>query len=103
MLDYIANDLERARIATGDSEIGGMVVCDSAPQAKKMNDIFQEKYADSKIGLQTINEASELLNSSFTTRGIKKPEKTGCGISNVERSICYSFITCFLQASMPNA
>ena len=44
MLDYIVNDLETARIATGDFEIGGMVVCDSAPQARKMNEIFQEKY-----------------------------------------------------------
>ena len=42
MLDYIVNDMEIARIATGDTEIGGMVVCDSAPQARKMNDIFQE-------------------------------------------------------------
>ena len=48
MLDYIVNDLETARIATGDYEIGGMVVCDSASQARKMNDIFQAKYADSK-------------------------------------------------------
>ncbi len=48
MLDYIVKDLETARIATGDFEIGGMVVCDSAPQARKMNEIFQEKYADLK-------------------------------------------------------
>lgn len=45
MLDYIVKDLETARIATGDAEIGGMVVCDSSAQARKMNDIFKEKYA----------------------------------------------------------
>lgn len=49
MLDYIVKDLETARIATGDFEIGGMVVCDSAPQARKMNEIFQEKYASSNV------------------------------------------------------
>ena len=48
MLDYIVKDLETARIATGDFKIGGMVVCDSAPQARKMNEIFQEKYSDPK-------------------------------------------------------
>ena len=47
MLDYIVKDLERTRITTGDFNIGGMVVCDSAPQARKMNDIFQKKYATS--------------------------------------------------------
>ncbi len=45
MLDYIVKDLETARITTGDYSIGGMVVCDSALQARKMNDIFQKKYA----------------------------------------------------------
>jgi len=45
MLDYIVKDLETARITTGDYDIGGMVVCDSAAQARKMNDIFQKKYA----------------------------------------------------------
>ena len=44
MLDYIVKDLERARITTGDFDIGGMVVCDSATQAREMNNIFQKKY-----------------------------------------------------------
>ena len=45
MLDYIVKDLERARITTGDFDIGGMVVCDSATQAREMNNIFQKKYS----------------------------------------------------------
>lgn len=45
MLDYIVKDLETSRITTGDFEIGGMVVCDSAQQARKMHEIFQKKYA----------------------------------------------------------
>ena len=48
MLDYIVKDLETSRITTGDFDIGGMVVCDSALQAREMNDIFQKKYASSK-------------------------------------------------------
>lgn len=45
MLDYIIKDFEKARITLNDNSIGGMVVCDSAPQAKMMYKIFQDKYA----------------------------------------------------------
>ena len=47
MLDYIVKDLETARITSGDFDIGGMVVCDSAQQAREMYKIFQEKYVPS--------------------------------------------------------
>lgn len=49
MLDYIIEDFENSRIALGDHTIGGMVICDSADQAKKMYEIFEEKYAKEKI------------------------------------------------------
>ena len=45
MLDYIVQDFEKARIAMNDSSIGGLVVCDSSEQAKMMQELFQEKYA----------------------------------------------------------
>ena len=45
MLEYIVNDFEASRLTHDDETIGGMVVCDSAEQAKMMNEIFQEKYA----------------------------------------------------------
>lgn len=45
MLAYIIEDFEKSRIAMGDDSIGGMVICDSADQAKQMFDIFQDKYA----------------------------------------------------------
>jgi type I restriction enzyme R subunit len=51
MLDYIINDFEKSRIMFGDSSIGGMVVCDSSDQAKKMFDIFKNKYKDLKGSL----------------------------------------------------
>ncbi len=41
MLDYIVNDFKKSRIVFGDSSIGGMVVCDSSNQAKKMFDILK--------------------------------------------------------------
>ncbi|MEO9477122.1 MAG: type I restriction endonuclease [Cyclobacteriaceae bacterium] len=49
MLDYIMMDFERKRITENDPSIGGMVICDSSDQAKKMYEIFQEKYAESDV------------------------------------------------------
>ncbi|HHX70409.1 MAG TPA: type I restriction endonuclease subunit R [Gallicola sp.] len=51
MLDYIVNDFETSRVMFGDSSIGGMVVCDSSDQAKKMFDIFNNKYKNLKASL----------------------------------------------------
>lgn len=45
MLDYIVEDLELFRAAYQDNSVGGMVVCDSSQQAKKMAQIFNDKYA----------------------------------------------------------
>jgi type I restriction enzyme R subunit len=46
MLDYIIKDFEKARISMNNNGIGGMVVCDSADQAKMMYEIFQNNYAN---------------------------------------------------------
>ncbi|MFN5169549.1 MAG: type I restriction endonuclease subunit R [Cyclobacteriaceae bacterium] len=45
MLDYIAEDFEKARAVHDDPTIGGMVICDSSEQAEKLFEIFQHKYA----------------------------------------------------------
>lgn len=44
LLDYITNDLVQFRKTQEDSSLGGMVVCDSADQAKELFRLFQEKY-----------------------------------------------------------
>ena len=49
MLKYIVEDFEKSRVMYGDDSIGAMVVCDSADQAKKMFDIFQEKYINKQL------------------------------------------------------
>ena len=46
MLKYVVEDFERSRISMNDNSIGGMVVCDSSDQAKKMYEIFQSTYAE---------------------------------------------------------
>ena len=45
MLDYIVHDFTESRIKFGDKTIGAMVVCDSSEQAKKLQEIFNNKYA----------------------------------------------------------
>lgn len=44
MLDYIIEDFIKSRVRLGDHTIGGMVVCDSADQARKLFEIFIAKY-----------------------------------------------------------
>jgi type I restriction enzyme R subunit len=55
MLDYIIQDFIKSRIRFGDDTIGGMVVCDSASQARKLFDIFIQKYNPDQ---ETIEEIS---------------------------------------------
>ena len=50
MLDYVVQDFESTRITMNDNSIGGMVVCDSAEQAKMLYEIFQTKYAKLEEG-----------------------------------------------------
>jgi type I restriction enzyme R subunit len=49
MLDYIVDDFKKSRVRLGDDSIGGMVVCDSSDQAKKLFEHFNKKYADSGL------------------------------------------------------
>lgn len=49
MLDYIITDFEKSRGALNDNTIGGMVICDSSEQAKKMFELFNTQYANRPI------------------------------------------------------
>src|SRR5699024_7367310 len=42
MLDYILGDFTQSRITFGDDSIGGMVICDSAEQARELHRQFQD-------------------------------------------------------------
>lgn len=59
MLDYIVQDFEKARIASNDNSIGGMVVCDSSEQAKMLFEIFESKYATEKTDLNFYQMVAE--------------------------------------------
>ena len=43
MLDYILDDFRQSRVTFGDDSIGGMVICDSADQARELHRQFRER------------------------------------------------------------
>ncbi len=60
MLDYVIRDFEQARITMNDNSIGGMVVCHSSDQAKRMFEIFQAKFTtEAKEDTPTYQMAAE--------------------------------------------
>jgi type I restriction enzyme R subunit len=54
MLDYIIQDFIKSRIRFGDHSIGAMVVCDSAEQARKLFEIFINKYNPTQTTLEPV-------------------------------------------------
>ena len=66
MLDYIIEDFEKSRIALDDNSIGGMVICDSADQAKKMHEIFISKYANKGTDNYSVKSAALILHDIGT-------------------------------------
>lgn len=65
MLDYIIQDFIKSRKRFGDSSIGGMVVCDSSEQARKLFDIFIHKYNSEQLTVEeNENEYWEVAESA---------------------------------------
>lgn len=61
MLDYIITDFEKSRAAMNDASIGGMVICDSAEQARQLFELFQQKQSATVLGFpNTLNDAVDL-------------------------------------------
>jgi type I restriction enzyme, R subunit len=76
MLDYIITDFERSRFTLNDPTIGGMVVCDSADQAKKMYEIFNYKYSlDAPDETATLNEPVTLVAEPKLAYTVKQKNK----------------------------
>ncbi len=62
MLDYIIQDFLKSRIRFGDHTVGGMVVCDSSEQAKKLYRVFNSKYNPSQLA----EEEEEFISAAET-------------------------------------
>ncbi|TDG36089.1 type I restriction endonuclease subunit R [Pedobacter changchengzhani] len=80
MLDYIIQDFEKARIAMNDNTIGGLVVCDSSEQAKKLYEIFESKYNRSIFAEETLLMAAEPAVSYGSKMKIASKVKTAAVI-----------------------
>lgn len=61
MLDYIVRDFEKSRSALNDAGIGGMVICDSAEQARQMFEIFNTVYAVQAQPAFTLQDSTQAL------------------------------------------
>lgn len=61
MLDYIITDFEKSRSALDDAAIGGMVICDSAEQARQMFEIFNTVYAEPTQPLYQTQDSAQAL------------------------------------------
>jgi len=64
MLDYIVRDFEKSRGALGDASIGGLVICDSAEQAKQMFEIFNVLYTVQSPPPHNLQDSAQALNSA---------------------------------------
>jgi len=58
MLDYIIQDFIKSRVRFGDHTIGAMVVCDSAEQARKLFEIFINKYNPTQKAIEKVKSYS---------------------------------------------
>ncbi len=75
MLDYIIKDFEKSKTALSDNTIGGMVVCDSSKQAKKMYETFINEYSSQEVesdNLDKVDETKEYYDKNKEENKVKK-------------------------------
>lgn len=61
LLDYICKDLIQFRKTQGDASLGGMVVCDSADQAKELFRLFEERYGKQETDASLVMAAEPVV------------------------------------------
>ncbi|WP_313375338.1 type I restriction endonuclease subunit R [Chishuiella sp.] len=66
MLDYICKDLIKFRKDQQDASLGGMVVCDSADQAKELFRLFQERYGEQETDASVLMAAEPKVKYGHT-------------------------------------
>lgn len=65
LLNYICEDLIKFRKDQQDATLGGMVVCDSADQAKELFRLFQEKYGEQETDASLLIAAEPKAKYGF--------------------------------------
>jgi len=62
MLDYIVRDFVNSRKKFDDTTVGGMVVCDSAEQARRLFEIFINKYNPSQKTVEEVDRSYKKIS-----------------------------------------
>jgi type I restriction enzyme, R subunit len=62
MLDYIVRDFVNSRKKFDDYTVGGMVVCDSSEQARKLFEIFINKYNPGQKTVEEVNRSYKTIS-----------------------------------------
>lgn len=75
MLDYIMSDFEKSRGVLNQPNIGGMVICDSADQAKQMFAIFNDRYAQAVGSDDEVQDASSSTEAQPASYAVKTKQK----------------------------
>jgi type I restriction enzyme R subunit len=77
MLDYIVEDFIKSRMRFGDHTVGAMVVCDSADQARKLYQIFINKYNLAQARLEPVEAFTPaILQSPDYERYVAQQKKS---------------------------
>lgn len=63
LVEYIADDFRKSRVAINDNTIGGMVVCDSSEQAKAVFEAMQETEYSSALILHDVDDKETRKNN----------------------------------------
>ncbi|WP_241602192.1 type I restriction endonuclease subunit R [Rosenbergiella nectarea] len=87
MLDYIISDFEKSRGTLNDATIGGMIICDSSDQAKKMFELFNAVYASkplSSVGSAESQRVTSLAEpiTTYVQKESREPAKKIYKVSN---------------------
>jgi len=72
MLDYIVQDFVKSRVRFGDHSIGGMIVCDSSEQARKLFEIFVNKYNPTQRTLEAVTQFTLTVETSDEVKNYLK-------------------------------
>jgi len=64
MLEYIVRDFEKSRGALADASIGGMVICDSAEQARQMFEMFNYVHAKQGQPSPNLKDSSQAFTAA---------------------------------------
>lgn len=90
MLDYVVQDFNKSRVRFGDATMGGMVVCDSSDQAKKMFEIFNRKFATGGTENQKLSAA--LILHDVGTKDDRKDEVEDFKAGKIDLLFVYNML-----------